>query len=467
MSISKHLIALKEAWKAESKRRKQSHQEHLDEEFLPAALEIAERPPSPIGRAIMWSIISSLVIALLWSIFGWVDIVAVGEGRAVPNGRLQSIEAAEAGTVRTINVKEGTKVKQGDPLITLDPTYAAADVGAAVAEFNQASLAAARANALLSYISGKSAEIIPPPNASPAAVNAEKEVVRSRINSLEEKLAGLRARELGAKSAISSARSSLARTRETLPLAQEQLDARAELDRRGFGARLVTLQAKERVVSLQYDAQTQIQDIQRSQAELNMIERERAQTIADFRAQAASELSEAETTAMSRREAATKAKERERQQILTAPLSGTIMEVAITTIGERVEAGAPLMTLVPDGQELEIDAMILNKDIGFVKEGQRAIVKLETYPFTRFGYLIGHVERVAADSVSDEKRGMVFPVTIKIDSAKLTRENTQDKKLNLTPGMTASVEISTGKRRIIDFILSPVAKATSEAGRER
>lgn len=121
----------------------------------------------------------------------------------------------------------------------------------------------------------------------------------------------------------------------------------------------------------------------------------------------------------------------------------------------------------PAEGELEIDAMVLNKDIGFVKEGQRVIVKLEAYPFTRYGFLIGHVQRIAADSVTDERRGLVFPVTIKIDSMRLSRERSGTRNLTMSPGMNASVEIATGKRRIIDFILSPVAKAIDEAGRER
>ncbi len=125
------------------------------------------------------------------------------------------------------------------------------------------------------------------------------------------------------------------------------------------------------------------------------------------------------------------------------------------------------MTLVPEGQELEVDAMVLNKDIGFIKPNQRAIIKLEAYPFTLFGYIEGTVTKIAGDSVNDEKRGLVFPVSIKIDNIKNSKTKTKEEKIIIKPGLSASVEIKTGKRRIIDFILSPIAKATSEAGRER
>jgi hemolysin D len=147
----------------------------------------------------------------------------------------------------------------------------------------------------------------------------------------------------------------------------------------------------------------------------------------------------------------------------------------VTTVGERVEAGAPLMTLVPLGQELVIEALVLNKDVGFIKVGDNAAVKLEAYPFTRYGYLKGRVDRIAADAVTDERRGLVFPVRIRVESQTLSADRGQSgekagsagQALTLTPGMAASVEIATGDRRIIDFVLSPIAKATSEAGRER
>jgi hemolysin D len=154
--------------------------------------------------------------------------------------------------------------------------------------------------------------------------------------------------------------------------------------------------------------------------------------------------------------------------------------MAVTTIGERIEAGAPLMTLVPLGQELVIEALVLNKDVGFIKVGDNAAVKLEAYPFTRYGYLKGCVDRIAADAVTDERRGLVFPVRIRLESQTLVQSRGNQsgsgsgaagapsgRALSLSPGMADSVEIATGDRRIIDFVLSPIAKATSEAGMGR
>jgi hemolysin D len=476
MSIMRHAEALIAAWKAESEKRRQARTNHTDTDFLPAALEISESPPSPTGRAILWVILASAVGALLWSFIGRIEIVAVAEGRVIPLGRLQSIEAAEPGTVREIHVREGVKVKAGDALVSLDPTFVTADVGSALAEFDQASLAAARSRALLDYVNGKEPNFVSPEGASQEVLFAEREAVDSRINGLRERLAGLAARKAAARSAIATAQAQVAKIDATSPLAKEQWKARDELDRSGYGARLVTLQAQERVVALKYDRKVQIEEINRARAELSLLSREQKQAVEEFRAQAATELAEAESAKSSRKEAATKARERARLQTLVAPLDGIVVEVAVTTLGERVEAGAPLMTLVPSGQELVVEALVLNKDVGFIKVGDKAAVKLEAYPFTRYGYLKGRVDCIAADAVTDERRGLVFPVRVRIDQQALPAmgamaaskgASTKQKVLAFSPGMAASIEITTGERRIIDFVLSPISKAVSEAGRER
>lgn len=465
MGLRAHLATLRDAWKAETERRRTAGPKPSDPEFLPAALEVAENPPSPIGRAVMWSILGAAVFALIWSLVGRVDIVAVAEGRVVPAGRLQSIEAAEAGTVRDIHVREGAQVRGGDPLLSLDPTFVEADVGAALAEYGQAALAAARARALLAYAAGQPPLIEAPPDVDPDALAAEQAAVSNRIAAQEERLSALDAREAAAISAIESAQAEIARIDATLPLAREQLAARQQLDATGYGARLVTLQVQERVIGLEFDRRARAGDLRKARAEQAMIQRERAQARAEFSAQAAAELAESETIATARAQGAAKARERSRLQTLTAPLAGTIVEVAVTTLGERVEAGAPLMTLVPSGQELVVEARVLNRDAGFVSVGDRAVIKLEAYPFTRFGFLEGRVERIGADAVTDERRGLVFPVRVRITRTQLSRAEGRD--LRLSPGMAASVEIMTGKRRVIDFVLSPIARATSEAGRER
>ncbi len=159
-----------------------------------------------------------------------------------------------------------------------------------------------------------------------------------------------------------------------------------------------------------------------------------------------------------------KAERRSALQTLSAPVSGTINEITVTTIGEVIEPGKPLITIVPAGDELIIESFLLNKDVGFVRVNQEVVVKLEAYPFTRFGYLSGIVETVSADAIIDQQRGLVYPVRIRITSNDVKIPGMDGiKKASLSPGMAATVEIKTGKRRVISFLLSPIAKAVREA----
>lgn len=471
---------------------------HVDTDFLPAALEVLEAPPSPIGRSILWVVILAVVAAITWAFLAQVDVVAVAEGRIIPRARLQSVEAAEAGVVRAIHVREGQRVAAGAPLIALDPTFAGADASSAQTEFATAQLARARAEALLSRVAGAAAIFKPPDGADPAAAAAEAEAVRARVAALDDSLAAIDSRITGARAQISGAEAERAKALETLPLVQGQLDGRRKLLEKGLAPRSQVLALEERVVTLTRDAEIQNAEITRTRAEIATLQRDRSRTIEEFRGQAAAEKAEAEAVVATRAESVKKATAREGYQSLLAPVAGTVNEVSVTTIGEVVEAGAPLVTIVPSGEELIVEALVLNRDAGFVREGQAVVVKLEAYPFTRYGHMEGVVESISPDAVADEARGLVFPVRVRLtkdslrglpgallalegnDTAGNGREavvgqrdpNRHDARESvartlLSPGMSAQVEIITGRRRVIDYVLSPIARATREAGRER
>lgn len=199
-----------------------------------------------------------------------------------------------------------------------------------------------------------------------------------------------------------------------------------------------------------------------------MLDREFAQAVQAFRGEAAREKAESEAIVATRGEAVRKADQRLGLQRLVAPVSGVVNEVSVTTVGEVADSGQALVTVVPDtgpgGQELIVEALVLNRDAGFVKPGDPVVVKVEAYPFTRHGTLPGVLEHVSADAVVDEKRGLVFPARVKLQRTSLS---VNGRLAPLTPGMSTVAEIVTGERRVIDYLWSPVARATSEAGRER
>ena len=465
MSLRRHLSVLKDAWKDENARRRAGVKDWREKEFLPAALEISETPPSPIGRAILWTIIGAVACGLAWSVLSFVDVVAVGEGRLVPTGRLRSVEAAEAGVVRAIDVREGQHVSEGQSLIELDPTIADADVGSARSELATARLARARADAILGYLATGQVQFIAPEGAEPAAVAAERQVVDARIREHQANLAALTARRAGAVSASLTSAENIARYEEVQPLAREQLTARQELERQGYGARLRVLEQEERYISVSRELSAERHRAAEARAQVLMIDRERAQAQEQFRGQAAQEKAEAEAVVATRTESLTKADQRQSLQRLKAPVSGMVNEVSVTTLGEVAEAGQTLITVVPDGEDLIVEALILNRDVGFVRPGMPVVVKLEAYPFTRHGSLTGVVEHISPDATVDEARGLVFPARIRLVASQLRTETGE--KAVMQPGMAATVEIVTGRRRVIDYVLSPIARAVGTAGRER
>jgi hemolysin D len=225
---------------------------------------------------------------------------------------------------------------------------------------------------------------------------------------------------------------------------------------KGLAARDGELQLEERAITTRQEAQSR-------RAEIAALRNERAQAMAEFTGQAAAEKAEAESILATRAGEVKKALGREAFTVLTAPVDGAVHEVAVTTLGDVVEAGAPLVTIVPAGEELIVEALVLNKDVAQIAPGLQAAIKLEAYPFTRHGFLEGVVESVSPDAVADERRGLVFPARVRV-----TKQALRDVGLRaLSPGMTAQVEIRTGERSVLSYLLSPIARATSEAGRER
>lgn len=464
MSLKKHFNVLIQSWQAESERRRNDRRARVETQFLPAALEIMETPPSPVGRAILWLIIVAAFTALAWSVLAKVEMVAVAEGRLVPTGRLRSVESLESGLIREILVREGQHVEAGQVLIRLDPTFAVADAESAGTELSTASLTLARANALLSFARGGSSAVLPPPDADLSAIEAERQLVAARISAYEAKRASVRERMSGADAASRSAEAEIVKLQRTLPILKSQLDDQIVLENKGFGARQKVLQLQQAIVTAEQDLAAQKARLDEARAQVASLNRDMAELREQFVAQAAQERSEAEALSATRADAFAKADQKRQLQTLVAPISGTVQAISVTTLGEVAEAGSSLVTIVPNGEDLIVEALVLNKDAGFVAKGDEVILKLEAYPFTRYGTLSGQVAEISPDAIVDEKRGLVFPVKIKL-SQKQFRVDGKSKPLS--SGMSVAAEIVTGKRRVISYLWSPVAKAVNEAGRER
>ena len=464
MSPFSSVSLLYNAWRDESQRRRDQAHKVRETEFLPAALEATETPPSPIGRSILWVVMFASTASLAWAFTSKIDTVAVAEGRLVPEGRLRTVEAAEQGVIRAIHVHEGAHVNKGDVLIELDPTLANADASSAKTELSTSALIKARDTALIAFAENGAADFSPPSGSDAGAAEAERQLIAARISEYEQKQAGLTERRSGAEASVRGAEAEIEKLRRTMPLLQEQVDNQNELEKQGFGARQKRLQVQQALITAQQDLAGQKAKKDEASAQIASIDREYAENRQSFVSRAAQEKAEAEGVVATRRDEVKKAAERRGRQTLVSPVSGTIQQVTVTTVGEAPEVGKPLVTIVADGEPLVVEALLLNRDAGFVRAGQKAAIKLDAYPFTRYGVLSGQVEHVSPDSTVDQQRGLVFPMRLRLAQKSIMVDG---KLATLTAGMSVTAEVVTGRRRVIDYLWSPVAKAVGEAGRER
>ena len=432
--------------------------------FLPAALALQETPVHPAPRRAMWAIMALFTAALAWSILGQVDIVAVAPGRVVVSDGTKVVQPLEAGIVKAIHVRDGARVRAGDVLIELDPTAAVADHQAVQAQAAAARADARRAEALAKALAPAEAAAptqLPeaPYAAAPgdAQTRAEWADIRARLLRLDAEIARRRAE--GA-----TAREALAKVETLLPLARQRESDVTALAAQGFVSGHAGQDRTRERLELERDLATQQARTAEAQAALAESTRTRAAYLAEVRRTLADRLARAELELAQLRQQGAKAAYRERITRLVAPVAGTVQQLAVRTAGGVVTPAQTLLVVVPDAAAVTAEVVIDNKDIGFVHAGQPAEVKVETFSFTRYGTVPAAVTWVSADAVNDDERGAVFPATLRLERAGLDIDG---RSVKLAPGMAVTAEIKTGRRRVIDFLLSPLQDTANRSLRER
>jgi hemolysin D len=350
--------------------------------FLPAALEIVETPPSPIGRAIGATIVAVFCVALVWATFGHVDIVASASGKVIPSSRVKLIQPFETGVVRSIHVSDGQSVKAGEVLIELDPSITAAEQ---------------------------------------AQKKAERDTIAATVNKLEA----------------------------AEPIIAQRVDIRKKLLDKELGSKLTYLETLQQLTDNQSDTAIQKSRLAEANAAVAAI-----------------------TARMKR-------------QILTAPVDGVVQQLAVYTVGGVVTSAQQLAMIVPSDVELEIQALVPNREIGFIHVGQDVQIKVDAFNFTRYGLLHGRVLSVSqdaivhdvppdktkdntrgAESTSSEPKGQELNYAVRV-SLDRTQIQVDDALANLSPGMVVTAEIKTGSRAVITYLLSPLLRHVHHSMRER
>lgn len=434
-------------------------------EFLPAALEVLETPASPIGRALMWMLMLLFAVALIWSIVGKLDVVAVAEGKVVPNGNSKTLQPLEAGIVKAIMVDNGQHVTQGQALIDLDPTEATADVSKSRTARIDAMLVINRAQALLDTQTTNRAPVVKV--VQDAAEDRQRDTQRFAESAFYEqrsKLTGLRSELQKRLQELQTTQHKISSLQQTLPMTRAEEEDYQTLLKQSYVPRHAYLEKVQARIQQEQELAGQQSYAKELQATIQEQRDDIDTAIAQFRREQLDLLNQAQQQLAQDQGDETKSRQRQGQTHLTAPVNGTVQELAVHTIGGVVTPAQALLVIVPDDVGLEVDAQILNRDIGFVRPGQDAEIKLDAFPYTHYGTIAGKVMSISQDAVKDDKLGLVYPARIQLDAHAIVADG---KSIQLEPGMTSSVEIKTEQRRIIEYLLTPLLRYESEALRER
>ena len=442
--------------------------------FLPAALSLQDTPVHPAPRRLAWGLMALLLVAVLWSYFGQVDLVSVAPGRIIVSDRTKVIQPLEASVVKAVLVKDGDRVQAGQVLVELDATMATADK-VNVQEQLDTVVSEERRTATLLQALGSGAlrpgkmDAAPghsdsaPTRPEPVAGIAQAQL-RSEWQDIQAKLSRFDAELARRQAELVTVNETIAKLETTIPLAQAREADYKKLVDQGYVSGHATQDKTRERIELERDLSTQ-----RARAsEAQFVLQETQQAKAAYRAETVRLLGDRNALATTKHHQLDtdqdKANRRERLTRLTAPVAGIIQQLAIHTTGGVVTQAQPLMIVVPDSAQVTAEVSIANLDIGFVNAGQTAEIKLETFPYTRYGTVMAIVNVVTADAVTDEKKGSYYPATLTLNQKDMLIDG---KRIRLSPGMNITAEIKTGQRRVIDYLLSPVQRAGSESLRER
>ena len=438
-----------------------------EHEFLPAALEIQQSPPSPIGRAVLWSMCIFLVITLLWSIIGTLDIIAVAQGKIVPNDRVKTIQPLENAVVSQILVKDGDEVKAGQVLVVLDTRQTISDVNSLSAQLEEKQARLAALDQLESIITkdGSDTKYLSfPSGMNHSVVSRQRHLYTEQVSDFQ--------------SAIKEADQSVKRQQEDLASSQSEihkqeqllvvLTKKANAYRAAYEIRAVSeidyLNIEQQRLEIENNLNTERSRYRSLIAALNQAKEAMGKLVSETRVTYSREKTEIASQIESIKQELNKANTRNGLQTLTSPIDGVVQGMTVFTVGGVVTEAEKIMQIVPVNGGLEVEAYISNKDIGFVQENQHVTVKIDAFNFTKYGTIDGTILDISNDAFQDEKMGLIFKTRVGLKKEDMLIDG---RTINLGPGMSVTAEVVTGNRRVIEFIVNPVRKILNESATER
>ena len=465
--------------------------------FLPAALEIIETPASPVGRAIGGLIAVAAVTAVLWASFSKIDIITSAPGRIIPVGQTKIVQPFQAGIVQTIDVADGDHVQAGQALVILDPTSAQADARRVAQDLLSLELDRARLEGLQAVLVSSAAPVLVdvPAGATQAQIAATNAQMQAQALEEAGKLADLDQQIAEKKSEAAQAVANIAKVETDRPYLSQVAGMRTTLLHDAVGSKLDWLTAEQQLADTGPDVALAQAQQTAALASVAALQQQREETQGEYAAGILNDLEQAEQKLGESSQDLVKADQVVALTVLRAPISGAVQQLMVHTIGGIVTPAQALLTIVPDNRQLMVEASIQNQDIGFVRVGQEAQVKIGAFDFTRFGAIKGRVVSISHDVVDQtpnqppqddgygqgadqagqtqngNQNGANAPPQEPEYVAHIVLERTDivtdAGPVELQPGMAVTADVQTGRRSVLSFLLTPFAHQIEDAAHER
>ncbi|MCW9032736.1 MAG: HlyD family type I secretion periplasmic adaptor subunit [Rhodospirillales bacterium] len=425
--------------------------------------ELVQKHPLPTWRSLAWFVMILLTTLMVWGKFAMLDEVTTAMGEVIPQGKIKVIQHLEGGIIETIHTREGDIVKEGTPLVQLNLATGGINIEEIKVRIDGHLLAIAR---LKAEAKGDSEIDFPKDVAErrPRMAQTELDLFKARLVEFENTVALREAQVRQKELEVEKLTSKLEAVTNNLDLGSQRFEMSKNLIKRKLTSSMDHLKLEAEVVSLQGEETSLNSSIPKAEEEVFEARNKVQETVLGFQRQAQEDIGTEEQALAGLQETLIRAEDQGSRALINSPIDGIVKNLRYNTIGGVVKPGEAIMEIVPSGENLVIEAKLNPVDRGYVEEGHPTVVKISTYDFVRYGGLDGKVIQIAADSSTEQDGTPFFRVVVKTDKTYLGLENGQ---LPLTPGMEATVDIHTGRKSVLDYLIKPVLKMRHEAFRER
>lgn len=414
------------------------------------------------GRLLLWCVFVFLICALVWANYTQLDEVTVAQGKVIPSSQVQIIQNLEGGILKEVNVRVGQPVAQGELLMTIENTEAVSSLRERQVERMNLMVRAVR---LTAEATGENPKFTSEMQEQfPDLINREMDLYRNRQTSLSANQAIFEQQVVQKQQEVIEQNAKLGNLEDSFQLASEELRLTRPAFEQGAVSRVELLQLERQVNQLQGDLEATKLAIPRARSALQEARTKLAESIAKFRAEAQEQLTDVQAQLDQLRESSVSLEDKVDRTLVRSPVKGVVKQVQINTVGGVIKPGMSLMEIVPVDDSLLIEAKVRPEDVGFIKPNLKAVVKLSAYDFSIYGGLEAEVENISADTILDEEGNSFYVVRVRTTKNYL---GAAESPLNIIPGMQSTVDIITGKKTVLDYLLKPIFKAQQNALRER